>query len=96
MASLMKKAWQEMTLSEKMETALDIHYSGLAYFLFSHNYGDLGAADKAKADTARTALEQKLAGVAGRGDALSRFFDDINSGKVKLSPPTSSFPNKAH
>ena len=86
-SQLLGKSWTEMTLEEKIKTATDNHYAQLAYFLFSHNYSDLGQVDKAKADTARQALEAKLAGVAGKGDALSQFFHDINTGKIKLGKP---------
>ncbi len=89
MAILMRKSWTEMTLDERITHALDLHYSGLAYFLFSHNYADLGGPDKAKADTARMALEARMAGTAGKTDQLSQFFADINSGKVKLNSPVS-------
>ena len=87
MATLMRKSWTEMSLDERITHALDLHYSGLAYFLFSHNYADLGGPDKAKADTARQALEARMAGTAGKTDALSQFFNDINTGKVKLNQP---------
>lgn len=87
MSNLMGKSWQDMNLDEKINHALDLHYSALAYFLFSNNYSDLEGSDKAKADTARQALEARLAGTAGKGDALSQFFDDINRGRIKLSPP---------
>lgn len=87
MLTLQRKPWTEMSLDEKCKLSLDLHYAGLAYFLFSHNYGTLGPADKGKADTARVALEQKLAGTAGKLDALSQFAADLNSGKLKLNMP---------
>jgi hypothetical protein len=87
MAELAGKAWTDLTLEEQIKNALDQHYRGLAYFLHSHHYAEVGDKDKAKLDTARTALEQKQAGTAGKGDALTRFFDDINTGRVKLSVP---------
>ena len=83
----MGKSWTDMSLDERIRYALDQHYSGLAHFLFSHNYSSLGATDKAKADTARQALEAKLAGTAGKGDAMSQFLDDLRSGKLKLNKP---------
>ena len=86
-AKLLGKSWTDMTLDEKIKVALDHHYAGLAYFLFSHNYTDLGQQEKLKADTARQALEAKMAGVAGKTDALSQFFNDINSGKIVLNKP---------
>lgn len=86
MLTLMRKPWQELSLDEKITTALNNHYSQLAYLLFSHNYIEVGSAEKTKLDTARVALEQKLAGMSGKTDALTRFFDDIASGKLHLNP----------
>lgn len=86
MLSLMGKAWQDMTLEEKRDHALNLHHAQLAYFLFSHHYEDLASADKQKADTARQVLEAHRAGTLGKEDALTKFFSDINSGKVKLTP----------
>lgn len=82
---LLGKSWQEMTLEERVETGLTYHYNSLAYLLFSQNYSSVGPADKAKLDSARNALEQKKAGTAGQGDALSRFMDDLRTGKVKVA-----------
>jgi hypothetical protein len=90
---LQRKPWDQMSLEERMKAALDQHYNSLAFLLFSVNYIEANSTDKTKLDTARQAIESKLAGSAGKLDALSQFFDDINSGKVKLnSKPTSSFP----
>lgn len=86
LTKLMKKPWQDMSLDERCRNALDLHYSQLAYLLRSSHYGEVGQADKAKLDTARQAIESKLAGMAGKTDALSRFFDDINTGRLKLGP----------
>lgn len=88
-ALLMGKSWQEMSLEERIKYALDQHYSALAYLLYSTNYNSVGPQDKAKLDTARVALEQKLAGTAGKGDALSQFFEDFRAGKLKLQQPLS-------
>ena len=82
--TLMGKSWQDMALDERIRYALDQHYSALAYLLFSTNYIEAAAPEKAKIDTARTALEMKLAGMAGKGDALSRFFDDLQAGRITL------------
>lgn len=89
---LLGKSWTEMTLEEKIKTATDNHYAQLAYFLFSHNYTEMNQTDKAKADTARQALENKLAGTSGKTDALSQFFADINSGKVVLKQASPRIP----
>lgn len=85
MAQLEKKPWQEMTLQERMEAALNQHYNSLAYLLKSVNYIEASQTDKAKLDTARGALEAKLAGTAGKESPLDRFFSDLNSGKLKLA-----------
>jgi hypothetical protein len=58
-----------------------------SYMLFSNNYIEANSTDKQKLDTARGAIESKLAGTAGKLDALSQFYDDINSGKLKLNKP---------
>lgn len=78
------KAWHELSLEEQMETALTYHYAALAHFLFVNNYADLAPQDRTKADTARAAIEAKIAGTAGKVDELSQFFADVRSGKVKL------------
>jgi hypothetical protein len=81
------KPWQKMSLKEKMEAALDQHYAGLAYFIYSNNYSDLGKDERMKADTARTALEAKVAGNAGKMSALDEFFTDFKAGKLNLKKP---------
>lgn len=82
---LQGKAWHLMTDDERARTALSTHYNQLAAFLNFNNYSELNQAEKSKADTARTALETKLAGQAGKGDPLSRFLEDLNSGRLKLT-----------
>lgn len=84
---LQGKAWTDMSLEEQIENALSQHYRGLAYFLHTHHYAEVGEKDKSKLDTARNALESKLAGTAGKGDALTRFFEDIQAGRLKLGVP---------
>lgn len=83
---LMKTPWQKMNTDERMRHALDLHYSQLAYVLYSQNYLEAGTGEKAKADTARTAIEAKLAGTAGKLSAMDQFYDDLNSGRLKLGP----------
>lgn len=90
---LLGKPWQEMSLEERIDTGLTYHYNSLAYLLFSQNYSSVGPADKAKLDSARNALEQKKAGTAGKGDALSQFLDDLRTGKVKVAKPPAGLPN---
>ncbi len=89
-SKLNRKPWQEMSLDERMRAALDQHYNALAFLLFSTNYIEANATDKQKLDTARAAIEAKLSGSAGKLDALSQFFDDLNTGKVKLAKPVGS------
>lgn len=84
---LMKTPWQKMTTEERMRHALDLHYSQLAYVLYSQNYLEAGTGEKAKADTARSAIEAKLAGTAGKLNAMDQFYDDLNSGRLKLGAP---------
>jgi hypothetical protein len=90
MGKLNRKPWEEMSLDERMRAALDQHYNALAYMLFSNNYIEANSTDKQKLDTARGAIESKLAGTAGKLDALSQFYDDINSGKLKLNKPATA------
>jgi len=68
------KAWQDLSLDEKISLSINKHYAEMAYFLYSRNYCELQGAEKAKADTCRSALEAKLAGQAGKMDALSQFY----------------------
>lgn len=82
--ALLGKSWTDMSLDEMIQHGLHHHYAQLAYLLYSHHYGEVSVADKSKLDTARASLEAKQAGNAGKTDALSRFYDDITSGKLKL------------
>jgi hypothetical protein len=85
---LQGKAWQEMTVEERINLSIEKHYSEMAYYLYANNYVDMVGAAKTKADTCRSALEAKLAGLAGKTDALSRFWDDVVAGRVQIRPPT--------
>lgn len=85
---LQGKAWQEMSVEERITLSIEKHYSEMAYFLYANNYVDMVGAAKTKADTCRSALEAKLAGLAGKTDALSRFWDDVIAGRVQIHPPT--------
>ncbi len=71
------KAWSELTPEERIKKALEKHYNEMAFFLYSTNYIDLDGAKKQKADSCRSALETKLAGMAGKMDALSSFYMDM-------------------
>lgn len=77
------KGWQDMTLEEKIDAALNQHYASLAYLLKTVNYATAGQSEKPKLDSARSALEAKKAGTAGREDPLSRFLADFTTGKMK-------------
>ena len=85
--TLQGKNWQDMTLDERIQTSINLHYGQLAYLLYSRNYVELSGPEKAKADTARVALEAKLAGSAGKLGPIEAFWDDIRTGKVKLGVP---------
>lgn len=86
--ALQGKLWQEMTLEERINYAVDKHYAEMAYYLYSRNYALLQGTDKQKADTCRTALEAKLAGTAGKQSPLYDWWDDVRKGKVKLGGST--------
>lgn len=69
--------WQKLRPEERLQIALDKHYAEMAYFMWTHNYTDLSGVDKVKADTCRAALEAKLAGTAGKGSILDRFYEEV-------------------
>lgn len=78
------KTWMALSLDEKIRWALEKHYAEHAYFLYSHNYAELEGPTRQKADTCRQVLETKLAGMSGKLDALTAFYADVTSGKLKL------------
>jgi hypothetical protein len=90
---LMKKSWQEMTTEERMRYALDLHYNQLATLLFSQNYIEANPQDKIKMDEARKSLESKLAGTAGKMNALENFYSDLREGKIRLAPTAPALAN---
>ncbi len=94
MMSLQKRPWAEMSLDERMEAALSQHYNGLAYMLYTLHYQDSDKETKAKLDEARKAIEARLAGNAGKGDALSRFFDDLSAGRIQLNTPAKTLASR--
>jgi hypothetical protein len=83
MASLLEKPWTEMSAEEAMRAGLEIHYRQLATLLHSENYIDADPQTKGKMDAARVAIEAKLAGQAGKMNALEQFYDDLRTGRVK-------------
>lgn len=82
--ALQGKPWQGMDLMEKLRYSVDRHYAQMAYYLYTHNYSELTAQEKAKADTARQVLEAKLAGRAGKETPLEEFTRELLEGKLKL------------
>src|SRR5262249_51469977 len=68
--------WAALDPADRIKAALDKHYNEMAYYLFSNNYSELEGAKKSKADSCREALERKLAGMAGKMDALARFYTE--------------------
>lgn len=93
---LQGKAWQELSLEDRIRLAIERHYSEMAYFLYTHNYGQLSGAEKQKADTCRQALEAKISGMAGKMDAITRFWDDVQSGRISLKTSTIPSVPSAH
>jgi hypothetical protein len=83
-ASLMGGNWHEKSTDEMMKYALDAHYRQLSTLLVTTNYIEANQGEKGKLDSARSSLEAKVAGQAGRGDALSQFFEDLRSKKIAL------------
>ena len=87
------KRWEDMSLDERIQLAIDKTYTEAAYFLYSHNYAQLMGADRQKADICRQTLEAKLAGTSGKMGPLETFWSDIKSGKVKLGGVGGVVPN---
>lgn len=83
--ALLGKSWQNMTLDERVKHALDHHYNTLAYLLFSTHYAEVGPTDKGKLDSARQALEAKMAGTSGQTSPMGQFLDDVKAGRIKLA-----------
>lgn len=83
---LQGKEWEKMSLQEKLEYSINKHYAELAFFLYNTNYNDLVGSERAKADMCRTVIESKLAGMAGKQDAMTRFFDDFLSKQAIQAP----------
>jgi len=71
------QAWHKMSDQQRLEVALKKHYNEMAYFLWSSNYAEIDGKERLKADTCRSALEVKIAGMAGQDSPLSRFYSDM-------------------
>jgi len=88
------KAWHEWTDKERQDRALARHYNSLCYYLWSTNYPELAGEARAKADTARQALEAKIAGTAGQGDAVTEFYKEVVAAfKAKKKEPRAEAVN---
>jgi len=70
-------AWHTMSDEQRLDVSLTKHYNELAYVLWTTNYAELAGAEKVRADTARTAIEAKLAGMAGRESPLATFYTEL-------------------
>jgi len=92
MLQVMGKPWQKLSLQERMTFAINKHYNEMAYFLYSHNYSTISGADKTKADTCRVALEQKLAGTAGRLGPLEEFWKALQDKSISLKERPQTLP----
>jgi hypothetical protein len=84
---LLGKPWQGMTIDEQVKTALNYSHAGMAYYLFSRNYSELGQSDQSKYNAARQALEARQAGTLGKSDPLSRFMDEFVARKLGSKGP---------
>lgn len=71
------KSWHELSDAERHARALRRHYASLSFYLWSTNYAELVGEARSKADAARVALEQKLAGTSGQRDSLHEFYQDV-------------------
>jgi hypothetical protein len=70
-------SWHEMEDPNRMDAALKKHYNELAYFLWTTNYVECDGTQKVKADTCRSAIESKVAGMAGKESPLASFYHDL-------------------
>lgn len=80
---LLGKRWQDLSLEEKCNAALDQTYAGMAYLLFSTSYVTANQSEKGKLDTARAALEARKAGTAGKVDPLWQFIEDFKRERAR-------------
>lgn len=87
---LQGKAWHKMSADQRLQWAKDKAYAEMAYFVYSHNYSDLGGADLAKYDNCRKAIETKLAGMEGKVEGMQAFWNDLLSGKKQAPNPAKS------
>jgi hypothetical protein len=90
---IMGSEWQNLDLDRRIQFSMDKHYSELAYYVYSHNFSTVAGSDITKLNTARAVLEAKLAGTAGKLDAMSQWLDDLRLGRVKLGVPSPTLPS---
>ena len=69
--------WHQLSDEARWELALQQHYSELAYILWTTNYAEAEGPTRTKVDTCRTAIEAKVAGMAGRDSPLAQFYHDL-------------------
>jgi hypothetical protein len=77
------KDWTEMSTEEMCDRALEQTYRGMAYLLYTTHYVSANPNEKSKIDTARTALEARKAGTAGKVDPIWQFIEDYKKDKLK-------------
>ena len=69
--------WHRLSDPQRLDVALKKHYNEMAYFLWTTNYTECDGGAKLKADTCRSAIEAKVAGMAGRESPLASFYHDL-------------------
>lgn len=76
--------WEDLSLEQRIQIALDKNYAEKAFFLYSNNFNEVSGADYTKLQEARKVLEAKMAGTSGKLNVLDQFMEDVKTGKVKL------------
>ena len=69
--------WHHLGDDQRLDVSLRKHYNEMAYFLWTTNYASCDGAAKLKADTCRSAIEAKVAGMAGKESPLASFYHDL-------------------
>jgi hypothetical protein len=82
---LLGKNWEDLSIDEMCDAALDQQYRSMAYLMFSTNYVTANQGEKSKLDSARTALEARKAGTAGKVDPIWAFIEDFKREKARKS-----------
>lgn len=83
-------AFERKTTENMIAGALEQHYRQLAFTLENMHYFESTPQDRQKLDSARDALEKKVAGTAGASDGLTEFMNALRANKVKpiIAPST--------